>query len=84
MTSVPVRELRNDTAAVVRRVQNGEDVTITSNGHPVAELIPPRARREGWIGPVDLVFALGSAADSGLRDDLDALAGETTDELRPL
>ena len=84
MAAVPVRELRNHTADVVRRVQSGEDITITANGLPVAELVPPRSARRQWIGPVDLIAVLQSPADSGLRDDLALLAGDTTDDLEPL
>ena len=38
------RELRNDSAAVLREVQSGQTLIITRNGVPVAELrpIPPR------------------------------------------
>jgi prevent-host-death family protein len=39
-TDVPQRELRNDTAAVLRRVEAGERVRITVHGRPVAELVP--------------------------------------------
>ena len=38
MSMVASRELRNDTAGVLRRVQAGEEVTITVNGRPVADL----------------------------------------------
>jgi len=40
MATVPQRELRNHTADVLRRVEQGERVEITVNGHPVAELGP--------------------------------------------
>jgi prevent-host-death family protein len=38
------RELRNDSAAVLREVQGGETLIITRNGTPVAEIrpLPPR------------------------------------------
>ncbi len=38
------RELRNDSAAVLREVQAGQTIIVTRNGMPVAELrpIPPR------------------------------------------
>ena len=38
------RELRNDSAAVLREVQAGQTLVITRNGTPVAELrpVPPR------------------------------------------
>jgi prevent-host-death family protein len=39
-TEVPQRQLRNDTASLLRRVQAGEHLRITIHGHPVAELVP--------------------------------------------
>jgi prevent-host-death family protein len=39
-TDVPQRELRNNTASLLRRVEAGEQLRITVHGHPVAELIP--------------------------------------------
>ena len=39
-TPVSQRELRNDSGAIMRRVQQGERFTVTSNGVPVADLIP--------------------------------------------
>lgn len=45
MATVPQRELRNNTAALLRRVERGERVRITVHGHPVADLVPiERAR----------------------------------------
>jgi prevent-host-death family protein len=85
MSSVPSRQLRNDTAGVLRRVEAGERVTITVNGTPVAELVPVQRRRRSWIRREDLVARLRRAqADPGLRDDLARLAGDTTDDLGPI
>jgi prevent-host-death family protein len=39
------RELRNDSAAVLRDVQAGETMIVTRNGTPVAELRPIAPRR---------------------------------------
>jgi prevent-host-death family protein len=39
-TEVPQRELRNNTADLLRRVEAGEQLVITVHGHAVAELIP--------------------------------------------
>jgi prevent-host-death family protein len=39
-TDVPQRELRNNTASLLRRVEAGERLRITVHGHPVAELVP--------------------------------------------
>ena len=46
MPTIPQRELRNDNAAVIRRVQAGETFLVTRNGVPVAELRPLPAGRE--------------------------------------
>jgi prevent-host-death family protein len=39
-TEIPQRQLRNDTAALLRRVESGERLRITVHGHPVADLVP--------------------------------------------
>lgn len=39
------RELRNQSAAVLREVQAGRTIVVTRNGTPVAELRPFRPRR---------------------------------------
>lgn len=85
MAEIPSRELRNDTAGVLRRVEAGETLTVTSNGRPVAQLVPvPRGERR-WMTRAELVRTLREAqADPGLRDDLRELAGETTDDLGPI
>lgn len=43
--SITQRELRNDSAAVLRDVQGGQTITVTRNGDPVAELRPVPRRR---------------------------------------
>ena len=40
------RELRNDSAAVLRRVEGGENLTVTRRGVPVARLSPYSSREE--------------------------------------
>ena len=82
MTEIAARELRNCTADVLQRVAAGEQVTITSRGRPVAELIPVQVEHRRPIGRAELLRRLGRAqADPGLREDLAVLAGETTDDL---
>jgi prevent-host-death family protein len=85
LTEIPSRELRNDTAGVLRRVESGESFTATSNGRPVAQLLPvPRTRRTG-MSRAELIRVVREAqADPGLRDDLRRLAGVTTDPLGPI
>ena len=85
MSMVASRELRNDTAGVLRRVQAGEEVTITVNGQPVAVIAAVQPRRRRWLTKGELVKRLEtSQADAGLREDLAELAGETTDDLDEL
>jgi prevent-host-death family protein len=83
--TVASRDLRNDTAGVLRRVEAGERVTITQNGRPVAELVPLRRSGRSWIGRAELAARLRVAqADPGLRADLQRIAGDTTDDLGPI
>jgi prevent-host-death family protein len=82
MSEVASRELRNDTAGVLRRVRQGEDVTITVNGRPVAVLTAVRPRRRRWLTKTEFLSRLRhTQADPGLRKDLAALAGDMTDDL---
>ncbi|MEJ5866971.1 type II toxin-antitoxin system prevent-host-death family antitoxin [Pseudokineococcus sp. 5B2Z-1] len=85
MTTIASRDLRNHTAEVLRQVAEGTPVTVTVNGSPVAEISPVRAGRRQFLSRADLAELLRRhQADPGLRADLDALAGETTDDLDPL
>lgn len=78
---VSVRELRNRTAAVVAAVQAGESVTLTSNGEPVADIVP-HGRRARWLPGPWLAEQLDERqADAALGTELDRLVGQTIDEL---
>lgn len=78
---VGTRELRNNTASVLRRVEAGETVTVTVGGRAVAVLAPVSRRRQ-WIprAEVDARFE-GRLADRGLLRDLAELSPDTTDDL---
>jgi prevent-host-death family protein len=85
MSEVASRELRNDTAGLLRRVEAGEDITVTVNGKAVALLTALRPTRHRWLGRDELLRRLDRAqADPALRQELAELAGETTDDLGPL
>ena len=76
---VSVRELRNHTAKVLRRVEAGERLRVTVDRRPVAELTPLPSR-DVWV-PRQRVIAALVQTDAALRDELaEALPG-TIDEL---
>jgi prevent-host-death family protein len=81
MAEVASRELRNSTRSLLDRVEAGERLTITVDGRPVAVLAPV-ARRRQWIAKHEFVpMVIANQADSGLADDLAALAGDMTDDV---
>ena len=83
MTSVASRELRNQTRSLLDRVATGEAITITVDGRAVA-VLGPLPRRTRWVTRssfLDLVMA--NRADPALRDELDELAPDTTDDIAP-
>jgi prevent-host-death family protein len=85
MAVVASRDLRNHTAEILRKVARGDRVTITVNGMPVAELAPVTSVRRPSMPRSELATVLARhQADAGLRDDLDALTADTTDDLGPL
>ncbi len=85
MSTVGSRDLRNHTVDVRRRVAAGDPANITVNGAPVAELIPPSTSRRAYISREYLdPLLMRYQADAGLRSDVDALTGETTDDLDAL
>jgi prevent-host-death family protein len=85
IVEVATRELRNDTAGVLRRVEGGETVVITVRGKPVADLVPHRPGGPRWVGPEEVMeIVTRYSADPGLRDDLERIAGDTTDDLGPI
>lgn len=93
--SVEIRqsELRNDNAAVMRRVACGESFVVTVNGRAVADVVPDRLgtgkRRFVPVAELAEAFAADPAADSAAwRADLaeaDEIFGpdEPTDPFDP-
>lgn len=79
MARVPVRELRNHTSEVLRRVEAGETVEVTVNDRPVA-LLTPRKTRPRTMATTAFLERL-PLADSGLRIELSEGLTETTDDV---
>lgn len=76
---VSVRELRNHTADVLRRVEAGERLTVTVDRRPVADLVP-RPSRTTWVPRQRAIDSLVQA-DAQLTTELDTLLPDTTDDL---
>jgi prevent-host-death family protein len=74
------RELRNQSAAVLREVESGRTIVVTRNGTPVAELRPIRPHR--FVPRATLAEAAARAPriDRGrFRRDLDAVIDQRID-----
>lgn len=86
MVEVATRELRNDTAGVLRRVESGETIVITVRGKPVADLVPHRAEETPrWISPAEVMEIRAIAdGDPTWGADLAKLREATTDDLGPI
>ena len=73
MTSVGLKELRQHAFDLVRRVQAGEEFTITVSGRPSARLVPADATQwRSWGQIVGLFNGPGDPAwdqDRQLLDD---------------
>jgi prevent-host-death family protein len=50
MAEVGVHEAKTNLSALLRRVAAGEEVVITSNGEPVARLVPAQRRKRRTLG----------------------------------
>lgn len=84
MSLVPVRELRNHTAAVIERARNGEKVTITVNGVPAATLVPVQAGMKTFLTR-DELMALAPRPGGPTPEFWDhEFEDDTTDDLGPI
>jgi antitoxin (DNA-binding transcriptional repressor) of toxin-antitoxin stability system len=74
------RELRNDSARVLREVEAGETLVVARGGQPIAELSPARPRR--FVPRATILIAAPRAPRvdfARLRADLDAVADPAVD-----
>jgi prevent-host-death family protein len=77
MTSIPQKELRNNSGEILRRAEAGERFTITVSGRPVAELGP--AERRQWISTSTLGDLFALPPDPNLAGDLEGFEAELRD-----
>jgi prevent-host-death family protein len=81
MDMISVRDLRNDTGGVLRRVEAGETLIVQSNRRSVAQ-IAPLEDRPTWMS-AERFFAtvLAHPADAALRGELAELQPDTIEDL---
>ncbi|MGB5951494.1 MAG: type II toxin-antitoxin system prevent-host-death family antitoxin [Ornithinimicrobium sp.] len=77
MDVIPQKELRNHIGEVLRRVEAGENLTVTVAGRPVAELRPTGRRR--WVGGSVLARVWQGPAPREMEADLGRLDTEILD-----
>jgi prevent-host-death family protein len=78
MDDVSARDLRNQTASVLRRVEAGERLRVNVNRRPVAELVP--LGRPQWVSGAAMAHAINEApADPDLLSDLASVREQTID-----
>ena len=71
------RELRNESGAIMRALDDGEWFVVTRNGDPVGELRPLRRHRAIPAGAAIALFRGAPPIDyPRLRADLDALVDQ--------
>jgi prevent-host-death family protein len=85
MSMIAARDLRNHTSAVLKRANEGESITVTVHGDPVAVIGPPHATRRGALTLAEVLALTDDrttrVADPDLRADLAWISDDTTDDL---
>lgn len=76
MASVTIRELRNHGGEVMDRVEAGEQVTVTRDGRPVAELRPLRSRGVSSAALLERWRRIPAIDPDALRRDVDAVVDQ--------
>jgi prevent-host-death family protein len=78
--TITQRELRNDSAAVLREVEAGRTLIVTRNGTPVAELRPLRPHRFVPRATIADAAARAPRIDTDrFRADVDAVIDQRID-----
>ena len=69
MTTIGLRELRQQASELIRQAEAGETITVTVSGRAVAELGP--VRRNRWRRAADVAAIFDGPADADWNDDRD-------------
>ncbi len=81
MTTVGLRELRQQASDLVRRVEAGEEVTITVAGRASARLVPVNTR--SWRSWSDVEELFSGPGDPSWDRDRALIDSEITDPWEP-
>jgi prevent-host-death family protein len=76
--TIAQRELRNDSGAVLRAAEAGEEITITVDGRPVATLGPHRRRQ--WLQRSEAAELFATPSDETLLLDVRRAAPDAPDD----
>ena len=74
---VSIRDLRNDTRAVIEAVERGVGAVLTRRGHPIARIVPIEPDDEDLAAWIDEISA--DSHDSGLLDEIERLRRDEDD-----
>ena len=77
MTTVGLRELRQNASELVRRVEAGEEIAITVAGRPGARLVPVRPR--AWRTYEEIADLFTGRPDPDWHADRDRVEQELRD-----
>lgn len=81
MSTVGLRELRQDASELVRRVENGEEIDITVSGRLAARLVPATGKR--WQHWDEVADVFDGPADPDWERDRERIGQSVTDPWAP-
>lgn len=81
MEAVGLRELRQNASDLIRRVEDGEEITITVSGRPGARLVPAAART--WRQWSDVAELFVGPPDPAWERDRDEIGHDVRDPWMP-
>ena len=84
MTRVAARELRNNSADLIERARNGEEITITVNGVPSARLIALPVAKKAYLTKEELLALRPKPREPASEYWEHEFDGDTTDSLGPI
>lgn len=81
MNTISQREMRNNSAEVLRRVAGGETILVTNNGRPAALLSPPPSSRYEQLVATGVLRRASRSLDVQLLPEPVEIDGPSSEEL---